>query len=167
LGSPSTLPCIGMRLPRSRRFRNGRSLAAIFCFVSGHDFSRAAHGQNGRGFSPCHRKIRTKFLWQKPQGLKSLSENSVLSPVGTSESSPGRSPGLGMRHRTVPKGRLKIRTRCSAVPRGTVELAYHYPGLRPGLFSDVPTGLSAEGSHADSKAPLFSYGLYGTTKVVP
>ena len=69
---------------------------------------------------------------------------SALSPVGTSESSPGRSPGLGMRHRAVPKGRLKIRTRCSAVPRGTVELAHHYPGLCPGLLSDVPTGLSAE-----------------------
>jgi hypothetical protein len=27
-----------------------------------------------------------------------------------------------MRHRAVPKGRLKIRTRCSAVLRGTVEL---------------------------------------------
>jgi hypothetical protein len=29
-----------------------------------------------------------------PRGLKSLRENSALSPEGTSESSPGRSPGL-------------------------------------------------------------------------
>jgi hypothetical protein len=59
----------------------------------------------------------------------SLRENSALSPVGTFESSPGLSPGLGMRHGAVPKGRLKIRTWCSAVPRGTVELDYHYLGL--------------------------------------
>jgi hypothetical protein len=87
-------------------------------------------------------------------GLKSLRENPSLSPVGTSESSPGRSPGLEMRHRAVPKGRLKIWTQCSAVPRGTVELAYHYPGLRPGLLSDVPTGLSAE-VLTQTLAPVF------------
>jgi hypothetical protein len=58
-----------------------------------------------------------------------LRENSALSPVGTSESSPGRSPGFGINHQVVPKGRLKPRLRCSAVPRGTVHLAYHYPGL--------------------------------------
>jgi hypothetical protein len=110
---------------------------------------------NGQGFSPCHREICTKFQSKKAQGLKALREISPLSPVGTSESSPGRSPGLGMRHQAVPKGRLKIRTLCSAVPRGTVELAYHYPGLCPGLLSDVSARLSAVSSRADSKAPVF------------
>jgi len=44
-----------------------------------------------------------------------------LVPLGTSESSPGRSPGFGMHHRVAPKGRLKTRLRCSAVPRETVQ----------------------------------------------
>jgi hypothetical protein len=35
-------------------------------------------------------------------GLQSLRENSALSPVGTFESSPGRSPGLGVRYRAGP-----------------------------------------------------------------
>src|ERR1700733_9639364 len=87
---------------------------------------------------------RFRWLTSYRRGSWEGRAHSALSPVGTSESSPGRSPGLGMHHRAVPKGRLKIRTRCSAVPRGTVERAYHYPGLRPGLHSDVPTGLSAE-----------------------
>jgi hypothetical protein len=30
---------------------------------------------------------------------------------------------------------------CSAVPDGTVSLADVFPGLRPGLFSAVPSGL--------------------------
>src|SRR6202035_3087191 len=76
-------------------------------------------------------------------------------------------PGLGMRHRAVPKGRLKIRTRCSAVPRGTVQLAYHYPGLRPGLLSDVPTGLSAEVLAQPLKAPLFLAPLRARLKSRP
>jgi len=33
----------------------------VICFVSGHDFSRAAPAQNGKGFSPCYRTIRTKL----------------------------------------------------------------------------------------------------------
>src|SRR5580658_2907219 len=44
--------------------------ASGFCFVSGHDFSRATPGQNGEGFSLCHRKIWTKFEKKNPQGLK-------------------------------------------------------------------------------------------------
>ena len=44
--------------------------ATSFCFVSGHDVSRATLGQNGQGFSPCHRKIRKKFQWKTEQGLK-------------------------------------------------------------------------------------------------
>jgi hypothetical protein len=32
-------------------------------------------GQNGLGFSPCHRKICTKGQWQYTQELKSLREN--------------------------------------------------------------------------------------------
>ena len=142
MGSPSTLPCIGMRLRRSRRFsKTARNESvALYQGTTSVVLPKAKTG----GASPCHRKIRTKFLWKKPQGLKSLRENSVLSPVGTSESSPGRSPGLGMRHRAVPKGRLKIRTRCSAVPRGTVDLAYNYPGLRPGLLSARPYGTNWE-----------------------
>jgi hypothetical protein len=41
----------------------------VFCFVSGHDFSRAVPGQNGQGFSPCHRTIRREFNGNA-QGLK-------------------------------------------------------------------------------------------------
>src|ERR1700722_2207496 len=64
-----------------------------------------------------------------------------------SESSPGRSPGFGMHHRVVPKGRLKTRLRCSAVPRGTVQLAYHYPGLSSWAIFRRPYGTLLEGSH--------------------
>jgi hypothetical protein len=39
------------------------------------------------------------------------------------------------------KGRLKI-IRLSAVPNGTVRAHNTYPGLRPGLHSAVPAGLS-------------------------
>jgi hypothetical protein len=90
----------------------------------------------------------------RKDGLEGLRENSALSPVGTSESSPGRSPGLGMRHRAVPQGRLKTRLLRSAVPRGTVYLVYRYPCLRPGLLSARPCGtqLGERGSHADSLA---------------
>jgi hypothetical protein len=83
------------------------------------------------------------------------------------------------------EGRLKTQPRRSAVPRGTVQLAYHHPGLRPGLLSDVPSGLSAEFSRrlfspctaksarnpnpkeAQGLKPHSFLRLYGTTKVVP
>ena len=39
-----------------------------YCFVSGHDFSRATTRPKGQGFSPCHLKIRTNFQWKKRRG---------------------------------------------------------------------------------------------------
>jgi hypothetical protein len=39
-----------------------------------------------------------------------------------------------------PAGASETRLWCSAVPHGTVLLAYHYPGLRPGLLSARPCG---------------------------
>jgi hypothetical protein len=34
---------------------SGRSpLPLLFCFVSGHDFSRAVKAENDEGFSPCY-----------------------------------------------------------------------------------------------------------------
>src|SRR5882762_11679608 len=48
-----------------------------------------------------------------PQGLKSVCENSIpkLSPEGTAELSPGRSPGVCMHHGKVPQGRLERSSR--------------------------------------------------------
>jgi hypothetical protein len=41
-----------------------------FCFVSGHDFGRATLGQNGQGFSPCHRKIGAEIPRERGTGAK-------------------------------------------------------------------------------------------------
>ena len=62
-----------------------------FGFVSGHDFSRGVNDG-------------------KRIGLQSACENSIskLSPAGTAELSPGRSPGLDLKGRPVPQGRLEI-----------------------------------------------------------
>ena len=70
-------------------------------------------------------------------GLQSLRENTALSPEGTSDSSPGRSPGSETRHRAVPQGRLKTRLRCSPSLTGL-----------PSLI--VITQVVQEHSHADA-----------------
>jgi hypothetical protein len=57
-----------------------RFVNKLFALYQGTTFSRATTGQNGQGFSPCHRKICTKFQDKKAPGLKSLRENLVRSP---------------------------------------------------------------------------------------
>jgi|SRR5580698_7725355 hypothetical protein len=49
-----------------------------------------------------------------------------------------------MRHRVVPKGRLKTQTRVQPSLAGLSTLLVITQDCRPGLRSDVPTGLSAE-----------------------
>ncbi len=56
------------KMPRSRRLDPSPEHA--FCFVSGHDFSRAATRPN------C--KICTRLEWKSEQGLKSLRSNSRI-----------------------------------------------------------------------------------------
>jgi hypothetical protein len=95
-----------------------------------------------------------------------------LSPAGTIELSPGRSPGLSRRVRKVPKGRLEIcwtpfrmwnldrgmRMVIPAVPAGLDRVSESNPGLRPGLNSAVPAGLSCKWSRMEilraSSAPF-------------
>jgi hypothetical protein len=62
-----------------------------------------------------------------------------LVPQGRLKVAQDDSPGFTMHYRAVPKGRLITRPRCSVVPRGTVQLAYHYPGLSS--WADFQTSL--------------------------
>jgi hypothetical protein len=90
-------------------------------------------------------------------GVRLRQNECNVSPAGTAELSPGRSPGLEIRVRKVPKGRLagtkdieifaienspgpglgKFFSR----PCGTFPERMANPELRPGLSSAVPTGL--------------------------
>jgi len=75
--------------PRNSPLRSRiRLVQQVFCFVSGHDFSRADPRQNGRALAPATLKSRRNPNRKKAQGLK-IGEP-CTSPVGTSESSPGR-----------------------------------------------------------------------------
>jgi hypothetical protein len=70
---------------------------------------------------------------------------SKLSPGGTSESSPGRSPGLKTKQTGQSrKGRLKAVYEIQPSLAGLIPIAEANPALRAGLLSDVPPGLSAE-----------------------
>jgi hypothetical protein len=80
-----------------------------------------------------------------------------MSPAGTAEFSPGRSPGFDSETRSSPAGTAGITIRIllpkfqhsrngvfhiSSRPCGTFRTRRLNPGLRPGLSSTVPTGLS-------------------------
>jgi hypothetical protein len=93
------------------------------------------------------------------------------SPVGTTESSPGRESWVSICQRPVPEGRLKVTQdmvlgwlpriansyfrgrgtpglhpgEFSAVPSGLVWRGLRTQDLRPGLLSAVPPGLNLEG----------------------
>jgi hypothetical protein len=61
----------------------------------------------------------------KAKPVKSLRENwNWLSPEGTAELSPGRSPGVGAHKRVVPQGRLKRSPAIPAVPTGLFVLSH-------------------------------------------
>jgi len=97
-----------------------------------------------------------------------------LSPAGTVELSPGRSPGFIRRVRKVPKGRLEIcqtpfrmywnldrgMRMVPAVPRGLDRVSESNPGLRPGLNSAVPAGLICNWSRTETlKASSVPFGV--------
>jgi hypothetical protein len=75
-----------------------------------------------------------------------LRENhrSELSPAGTPELSPGRSPGLGRERRLVPEGRLNPFPAVSAVPTGLAELLDVFPGLTSWAKFRRPCGTQLE-----------------------
>ena len=84
------------------------------------------------------------------------SEIFKLSPAGTAECSPGRQSWVCATQTKSPVGTTEsypgiIAPVIFSRPYGTPRAFKSYPGLRPGLHSAVPAGLSP-GSHADSKA---------------
>jgi hypothetical protein len=57
-------------------------MSKAFCFVSGHDFSRAAHGRMVGALAPATAKSDAKFRRKKAQGLK---PDSFCALYGTTE----------------------------------------------------------------------------------
>jgi len=118
-------------------------------------FAPAYMGRKRRGEAPS---AVCPFLYQQeeirgvPTGQPAVFRahhgtllDSGSSPEGTSELSPGRQSWD--RYETCEKsreGRLNTADRVSAVPHGTDPAFSGTPGLRPGLSSDVPSGLNLE-----------------------
>src|ERR1700733_14654757 len=103
--------------------------------------ARNSIGKKRRGFRVC---VRTLHL--VPQGRLKVAQDLVLG----SDKQAGQSR----------EGRLNTGAEFSAVPCGTARSRVPNPGLRPGLLSDVPAGLSAQFSrrllkHGGRISPLF------------
>jgi hypothetical protein len=97
------------------------------------------------GATPASGIARFRREIFRPQGLKPLSFCALTARLKSCPDTKQKACcelNLDSSVRRVPQGRLKSQPRRSAFPRGTVQFAYHHPGLRPGILSDRAVQIS-------------------------